>query len=40
MNTLIHVLYLALCYVLGYLLGMTIAEFINRNFKERMFSHV
>ena len=34
------ILWLALCYVAGYLLGMCIAEWINTNFREEFFSHV
>lgn len=39
-ESLILVLWLALCYVFGYLLGMLFAEWINKNFREEFFSHV
>lgn len=35
-----YILFMALSYVAGYLLGMCIAEWIHIHFRERIFSHV
>jgi len=40
MEALALILWFALCYIAGYLLGMVIAEWINNNFREEFFSHV
>ena len=40
METIALIIWLALCYVAGYLLGMVIAEWINKTFREEFFSHI
>lgn len=40
METIAFILWLALCYVAGYLLGLTLAEWINNHFREELLSHV
>lgn len=40
LETIAWILWMALCYVAGYLLGMCIAEWINANYREEFFAHV